>query len=63
MAEQPMPLTDEERNFLTGLLEFTLHDTRVEEHRTRSPAYRQHILHREELVSGLLRKLKEPAVA
>jgi hypothetical protein len=61
MAESQVTLTDEERAFLTGLLEITLKDTRVEEHRTRTPSYREHILHREEVIAGLLSKLGRPA--
>jgi hypothetical protein len=60
MAESHLALTDEERAFLTGLLEITLKDTRIEEHRTRTPSYREHILHREEVIAGLLRKLGRP---
>jgi hypothetical protein len=60
MAESQLTLTDEERAFLTGLLELTLKDTRIEEHRTRTPSYREHILHREEVIAGLLRKLGRP---
>ena len=60
MAESQLALTDEERAFLTGLLEITLKDTRIEEHRTRTLSYREHILHREEVIAGLLRKLGRP---
>jgi hypothetical protein len=34
-----------------------LKDTRVEEHRTRTLTYRNHILHRENLLASLLQKL------
>jgi hypothetical protein len=60
MAESHLALTDEERAFLVSLLEITLRDTRVEEHRTRTPSYREHILHRENLIAGLLSKLGRP---
>jgi hypothetical protein len=60
MAESELPLTDEERAFLVGLLEITLKDTRIEEHRTRTPSYREHILHREDLITRLLSKLGRP---
>jgi hypothetical protein len=60
MAESQLTLTDEERAFLKGLLEITLKDTRIEEHRTRTLSYREHILHREEVIAGLLRKLGRP---
>ena len=52
MNESQLTLTDEERAFLVGLLETTLRDTRVEEHRTRTLSYREHVVHREELVIG-----------
>jgi hypothetical protein len=60
MAESQLELNAEERAFLVGLLEVTLRDTRVEEHRTRTPSYREHILHKEDLIAGLLSKLGKP---
>jgi hypothetical protein len=60
MTQTQLTLTAEEAEFLAGLLEVALRDVRVEEHRTRTPAYREHILHREGLMAGLLRKLGMP---
>lgn len=60
MAESQLTLTAEERTFLAGLLEVALKDMRVEEHRTRTPTYREHILHQEDLIAGLLSKLGQP---
>jgi hypothetical protein len=60
MAEMQLPLNDEERAFLVGLLEVTLKDTRVEEHRTRTLTYREHILHKEHVIAALLSKLGQP---
>jgi hypothetical protein len=57
MTDTQLPLTAEERTFLTGLLETTLKETRVEEHRTRAPSYREHVVHQEELINSLLGKL------
>jgi hypothetical protein len=57
MADSQLMLTAEEHDFLAGLLEVVLRDMRVEEHRTRTPSYREHIIHREELIASLLRKL------
>ena len=57
MAEHQLTLTAEERQFLVGLLELVLKDTKVEEHRTRTPSYREHIVRREQLIADLLRKL------
>jgi hypothetical protein len=59
MAEPQLTLTAEERQFLVGLLEMVLKDTLVEEHRTRTLSYREHILHREELINSLLSKLRQ----
>jgi hypothetical protein len=64
MAETQLALTAEERNFLVDLLETTVKQTRVEEHRTRTPTYRENILKQERLMSSLLNKLgvrTEPA--
>jgi hypothetical protein len=59
MPDSQLTLTPEERQFLVGLLEMVLKDTLVEEHRTRTLSYREHILHREELINHLLEKLKQ----
>jgi hypothetical protein len=61
MTEHLVTLTAEEYEFLRGLLEVALKDTRVEEHRTRTLTYREHILHRENLIEELLNKLRQPA--
>jgi hypothetical protein len=60
MTESSLTLTVEERDFLVSLLESTLKNARIEEHRTRTPTYREHVLHNEELISGLLKKLGQP---
>jgi hypothetical protein len=57
MADLQLMLTTEERDYLAGLLQTVLKDTRVEEHRTRTPSYREHVLHQEDVIVGLLRKL------
>jgi hypothetical protein len=57
MAESQLTLSAEEREFLVGLLQTVLKDTRIEEHRTRKPSYREHVLHREDLINSLLGKL------
>jgi hypothetical protein len=57
MPELQVALTVEEREFLAGLLEIVLKDTLVEEHRTRKPTYREHVVHQESLITGLLSKL------
>jgi len=60
MTELQMTLTAEERQYLVSLLERVLKETRVEEHRTRAPSYREHVLQREDLIVGLLSKLAPP---
>jgi len=59
MSEIQLVLTAEECESLVNLLESTLKNTRVEEHRTRSPSYRDHILQEEKLFTGLLSKLRQ----
>ena len=61
MADTQLTLTAEEREYLVSLLENVLKETRVEEHRTRTPSFREHVLHREELIASLLGKLGKPA--
>jgi hypothetical protein len=60
MIELHPTLTAEERDFLVALLESILKETLIEEHRTRTPLYRQHVLHKEDLIRGLLTKLAGP---
>ena len=59
MAGLQLLLTADERQFLVDLLESTLKNTLVEEHRTRAPNYREHIVEREELITGLLTRLRQ----
>jgi hypothetical protein len=60
MSESQLTLSAEEKTFLVELLEMTLKDARLEEHRTRTPSYREHILQREALIASLLGKLGRP---
>jgi hypothetical protein len=60
MAEQQLTLTAEEHAYLADLLANVLRDTRVEEHRTRTISYREHVLHREDLIKSILGKLGMP---
>lgn len=60
MAEQTLVLSADERSFLVGLLEAALKDARVEEHRTRAPTYREHVLKQENNIIALLTKLGAP---
>jgi hypothetical protein len=61
MPEIQLTLTPEERQFLVKLLEVTLKDTRIEEHRTRTLSYREYVLQQEDLIVALLSKLGQPA--
>lgn len=60
MADLQVTLTSEERDCLVQLLQTVLKDMQIEEHRTRTPSYRQHVIHQEELISNLLNKLGQP---
>ena len=61
MAETSMNLTGEERDYLLRLLNTALKELRVEEHRTRTPSFREHMLNDEKIIAGLLGKLGTPA--
>ncbi len=54
-----MNLSSAEQQFHVGLLERVLNDSRIEEHRTRVPSYREHILQREDVIVSLLGKLAQ----
>jgi hypothetical protein len=60
MADTPLTLTADERTFLVQLLETAIKNHRVEEHRTRTPSYREQILQEEKLLEQLLSKLGQP---
>ena len=60
-TEISLPLSTEERDYLLNHLESVLGDTRVEVRHTRTSAYRAKVLHEEELLRGLLDKLRGPA--
>ena len=60
MVDTPLVLTAEERSYLVQLLETALKNHRVEEHRTRTPTYREQILQEEKLLEQLLTKLGQP---
>ncbi len=59
MAEQKLTLTADESKFLVELLENSLKERQVEEHRTRAPTYREHVLHQEDLIQAILKKLRQ----
>lgn len=57
MTETTLKVTADERAFLVELLERTLKETRVEEHRTRTPNYREFVLKQEGMIGSLMGKL------
>jgi len=61
MNECKVTLDEKECHFLCETLSAVLKEAQVEEHRTRAPAYREHILDREEMIKGLLSKLNGSA--
>jgi hypothetical protein len=60
MPDVQLSLSDAQREYLTHLLETTLKNTRVEEHRTRTPSYREQVEQQETLIVELLTKLGKP---
>lgn len=61
MNELHLTLSAEEQRFLADLLTEVLKEKRVEEHRTRTPTYRERILAEEAMLQALLDKLHLPA--
>lgn len=57
MAELQIALSAEEREYLVRVLQSTLKNHQIEEHRTRTPSAREQILHEEKLLEQLLAKL------
>jgi hypothetical protein len=57
MTDCQLTLNDEERGYLVEILQRALREAQIEEHRTRTPTYREHVLHDEGLIAGLLAKL------
>ena len=60
MGEQQLTVTAQERECLVSLLERALKETRVEEHRTRAPTYREHVVEQENAILSILSKLGHP---
>ena len=53
-------LSAEERTQLLTILSQVLRDTRVEEHRTDAPDYREWVLRREQILEDIVNRLKTP---
>jgi hypothetical protein len=60
MADTSLSLTADEHSYLVHLLETALKNHRVEEHRTRTPSYREQILQEEKMLEQMLTKLGQP---
>lgn len=58
MSDVNVVLTQAERDCLTELLDESLKNTLLEEHRTRTPAYRDHVVQREQVIRSILGKLQ-----
>jgi len=59
-TEPTLTFTGEERAFLIGLLEQALHDKKIEEHRTDSIEFKEHVQREVALLRGLVEKLRRP---
>jgi hypothetical protein len=53
-------LTHEEHELLVRVLQHTLKERQIEEHRTESPTFREQVSREVQLLSSLLSKLKQP---
>jgi hypothetical protein len=60
MAETALAITPEERQYLIGFLKTTLGQTRVEEHHTDNFAFRDRVVHEEDMIRAWLAKLEAP---
>jgi len=57
-AEYTLTLTEAERTHLLSFLEQALRDKLVEEHRTESPDFREHVHSQEAAMESLIGKLR-----
>jgi hypothetical protein len=60
MTPLQLTLSADERQYLVDLLNTVLKDTLVEEHRTRTPLYRENVVSKEAIIKELLKKLGQP---
>jgi hypothetical protein len=61
MSDLQLTLTQAERDWLVGLFENLLKEKRIEEHRTRTPTFRERVLQEEDMIKSILGKLGQPA--
>lgn len=63
MNDFHMTLSEEERRLLGAILRQVLKEKRVEEHRTRTPSFRELVMAEEETIERVLVKLNEPSLS
>ena len=61
MEGMQLTLSTDERGFLGDFLSAALKNLQIEEHRTRTPSFREHITHEKEMVEAILIKLGQVA--
>jgi hypothetical protein len=59
MSDLQVTLTADERQCLVDVLKRALKSQRIEEHRTRTPLYRENVIREEKLLGNVLTKLGE----
>ena len=59
MAELRLTLTDQERQTLMDILKVVLKQMQIEEHRTRTPSFREHVIQQEDAIKAVLDKLRQ----
>ena len=59
MVDFTLTLTADERQYLLELLEASLKNMRVEEHRTRASSFREFVIKQENAVESVLNKLRQ----
>jgi len=60
MTDLQLTLTADERQCLVDVLKQVLQNHRIEEHRTRTPLYREKVIREETLLGNVLNKLGAP---
>jgi len=61
MTDLRMNVTPEEREFLITLLDEAMKEKLIEEHRTKTPSYRDFLVCQEKTMRSLLAKLRQAA--
>jgi hypothetical protein len=60
MADTQLTLSADEHTQLVDVLQEVLKETRIEEHRTRTPSFREVVRQKEDAIVSVLRKLGQP---